>query len=50
MVQIFGELALIHSVPRASSILTSKDTHLATLDKDDFNRILKEKETERNNK
>ena len=36
----FGELALINDAPRSATIVCIKDTHLATLDKEDFKNIM----------
>ena len=38
--QAFGELALSKDIPRTASILCTKDSHFATLDKDSFIEIL----------
>ncbi|XP_073971367.1 exchange protein directly activated by cAMP isoform X3 [Rhodnius prolixus] len=41
----FGKLALINDVPRAASIIVREDnTHLLRVDKEDFNRILRDVE------
>ncbi len=36
----FGELALLSNKPRAATIIAKEDTHLAVLEKKDFQRIL----------
>lgn len=36
----FGELALISNKPRAATVIAKEDTHLACLEKQDFDRIL----------
>ncbi|CAI2373140.1 unnamed protein product [Moneuplotes crassus] len=36
----FGELALINNTPRSATIVTLTETHFATMNKDDFKRML----------
>ncbi|KAL4484751.1 hypothetical protein ABPG74_019928 [Tetrahymena malaccensis] len=43
----FGELALMNNKPRLASIICHSNCHFATLDKKEFNEILKEKEEEK---
>ncbi|KAL4465077.1 hypothetical protein ABPG72_009455 [Tetrahymena utriculariae] len=43
----FGELALMNNKPRLASIICHSNCHFATLDKREFNEILKEKEEEK---
>jgi CRP-like cAMP-binding protein len=38
--QQFGELALIKDVPRAATIITTKDTHFCSIMKDDYKHLL----------
>lgn len=38
---MFGEVALLHDIPRQATIITSKHCELLKLMRDDFNRILK---------
>lgn len=40
MVNSFGELALLHNKKRAASIMTVEDTHFATMNKHNFDKIL----------
>ncbi|OQV15103.1 Rap guanine nucleotide exchange factor 4 [Hypsibius exemplaris] len=40
----FGKLALVNDAPRAASIILREPCHLLRVDKDDFNRILKDVE------
>ncbi len=40
----FGELALINNAPRSASIICHDDCHFATMDKNNFLQILREKE------
>lgn len=40
----FGELALLNNKPRLATIKCLKETYVATLSKENFNKILKEHE------
>ena len=37
----FGELALLNSKPRAATIVCLEDCHFATLNRQDFDKIIK---------
>ena len=39
--QSFGELALLNNAPRAATIFCLSDCYFATLDKEDYVRVLK---------
>ncbi|EAS00751.1 cyclic nucleotide-binding domain protein (macronuclear) [Tetrahymena thermophila SB210] len=43
----FGELALLNNKPRLATIKTLRETHVATLSKENFNKILKEHEEQK---
>ena len=38
--QSFGELALINNIKRSATITALEDSHFATLDKENFNKIM----------
>jgi CRP-like cAMP-binding protein len=40
----FGELALIEDKPRAATVITTKDTHFLTIQKEDFAALLRKAE------
>jgi CRP-like cAMP-binding protein len=46
----FGELALLNNKPRLATIKCIESTHVATLSKENFNKILKEHEEQKLNK